>query len=494
MLAKLWAALVSLVKRIFSLRANQDGTLDTASPNGDKPPPAPLPAWGDLTAIRTAIAQTTFGTTTTISTRDVLTGISAPTATLSFQSASGADPTAAGFTQAGDDLVIAGAGTVSVQGSINLVATVPEGTVVSDPIPWTRAAIAQPNPTPGYKWHPGIYPRHTLINCDLATQITFINQCAAIGGAVKGVTLWFSWRAVEPTQGNYDFSAILAQANAVKAKGLRYIIMLTSTSFGNDGNICPAYVPVYKKATGSNAYIAKKWDSATNTFWLNLLAALSAAFDADPAFEGITGDETDPGFGQTEFAASGFNSANYLTERLRESTFLTGIFPTSLKWIGANFLPAQTQMTTLARDIFSKTKFGLGVMPPDLIPGKRTAWALEVFFGNDYNGTAWVPSVPSYQGKALYEAQIQDPEEGGKAGQFKPADFIAEMVALGIHHSIVADKNYPWPVATGGLQPNQQTYWDSSQAADDSFRWRQSLIALPTWSTNQSAPPALSTQ
>jgi len=96
-------------------------------------------------------------------------------------------------------------------------------------------------------------------------------------------------------------------------------------------------------------------------------------------------------------------------------------------------------------------------------PGKRTTWAYQVFIGNTWNGSAWVSGGTDYRNKASYNAQVQDPEMGGKAGNFLPSEFFAEALAILISYLVVFDKNYAWPLSTGNKLPNEQTYWDSTQ-------------------------------
>jgi len=172
------------------------GELDSSFPNGDKPPPDPLPAWGDLSPIQAAITQTTVGTSVSVAVRTALTGAAAATSALGLRTAQGADAAATGFAIAVDNLAISSLTLGS--GQLTLVAfPAAGGEVVSSPLNWTRKAVVVTPPPVTFKWSPNFYSCTRTIDSDLAN---FVQTAKALG---RGVAIWTSWAQVEATQGNY---------------------------------------------------------------------------------------------------------------------------------------------------------------------------------------------------------------------------------------------------------------------------------------------------
>lgn len=131
--------LVALLKQVLHLQPNPDGTLDTATPNGDKAPDAGTAAWGDLSAIAAAIQSTTVSSGVSVNVRSALTGTAALTASIGVTVESGSDVTATGWNQPGSGNSLTISSSTQGSGALRLTATPAGGnTVVSDPIPWAR--------------------------------------------------------------------------------------------------------------------------------------------------------------------------------------------------------------------------------------------------------------------------------------------------------------------------------------------------------------------
>jgi regulation of enolase protein 1 (concanavalin A-like superfamily) len=339
------------------------------------------------------------------------------------------------------------------------------------------------------KFNPGIYPIVSTIDTYNPTRASQIAPLISKG--VKGYTYWTSWRVLEPTRGTYNFTAMRAARDALKALGLRMKVQLQDRTFSGTSRRCPDYLAtevasggIYTKGTGGT--IPKYWEPTGKITdrWNALWKALSDEFDSEAILEGIRGEESDVSFSSSEWTAAGFDSAVYLQQLLRHIDYISTVFPTTIKWMGWNFLATQTQFETLAKYTYDRTALGFGIAPSDLIPGKRTAWPLEIYLGNTWTG-AWSPGGTDYRGKALYAPQVQDPEMGGKAGNWLPSEFYAEAVALLSAYMDPWDKDYTW--TTFSFPANAQTYWQNT-AAPDQYRWLSYLgtanhpmnLAIPT--------------
>jgi len=340
------------------------------------------------------------------------------------------------------------------------------------------------------KWNPGHYIVEDVLDVYNPTHTA---ELKALGGETKGVALWVSWRALEPTRGNYDFRYLKNAVDTLHAAGLHAIIQVQDRSFGGQVLRAPDYLKtepggeggIYAKYSDkARGTVPKLWKPAIMDRWIALMTALSDEFDAHPAVEGIRGEETDVSFSSDQYAAADFDPEVYFTQLLRLNKELAGIFPHTTVWIGANFMDTQSRLERLVKDAWSK---GLGVMGSDLVPG-RPSWVERIYTGQHWNGSAWTTlGGHDYRGEVLFEVQIQSPEMGGKAGNFTPAEFHAAALALRVHHLLWERKNYSWDVATYGIAADKQTYWDSSIAGSDTLRvkdWlrgghREMTLALP---------------
>lgn len=111
---------------------------------------------------------------------------------------------------------------------------------------------------------------------------------------IEGAQIVYSWRALEPTKGHYDFSAIERDLKTLQASGKQLFIQLQDRFFEPEARYVPDYLmqdPAYHgglapqfdnpgegKPVGSG-WVARQWDPAVRARYQALLAALARQFD-----------------------------------------------------------------------------------------------------------------------------------------------------------------------------------------------------------------------
>lgn len=189
------------------------------------------------------------------------------------------------------------------------------------------SAFAQAAPASGsplaagaIKWHPGHY---AAIERNQNTKSAYLKGLYAdldSTPALRGVLLRFAWSELEPTKGNYDFSAIEQQLNELAAHHKQLIILVETKSFGypNETPIAPDYIlnepefeggafkfpagPGAQKGqasrTGRRGSNLKLWNLHVYERLSALLETLGKRFNAHPNFEAIALQETAMGMSE----------------------------------------------------------------------------------------------------------------------------------------------------------------------------------------------------
>lgn len=130
-------------------------------------------------------------------------------------------------------------------------------------------------------------------------------ECAAHSG-VRGIEARFTWRALEKSRDNYDFSGVdrvFAHAAKLRKPAL---LFLGDKSFAKDGIDVPDYIvtdydglvrldpnskarPVRMGRGGS---MPRRWDPRVNARFLKLLEEFGRRYDSEPLFESLLFQET----------------------------------------------------------------------------------------------------------------------------------------------------------------------------------------------------------
>ena len=206
--------------------------------------------------------------------------------------------------------------------------------------------------------------------------------------AFAGAQLKYTWRELEPKEGEYDFSAIRKDLAFLTSQGKRLFVQLQEVTFAPSLIYVPKYVRDEARYHGgadkqyniegedeahatTQGWVARRWDKAVQARFHKLLAALGKAFDGK--IEGINLPETAVDFGETgRLYPKGFTPALYRDAVLTNMAALKRAFPKSVTMQYANFMPGEWLPDSdkgYLRSVYQRARaLKVGVGGPDMLP------------------------------------------------------------------------------------------------------------------------------
>lgn len=350
---------------------------------------------------------------------------------------------------------------------------------LSDPVTPNSSA-------PLIKFHPGWYPGTYAQNALPGSKVTEAQGLKSVG--VAGVGLWWTWKALEPTRGSYNFNPLIAALDTLDAAGLKAWIHLDDVVFGNNSPTAPDYLTTEPGGSGGiwhgalNSVQPMIWNAAIlarcKAFW----TAMGAAIDTHPALDMISYREADPKLTTAEFSAAGFDPAAWVGILIEWAANAKAAFPHTNIGAPGNFPLSQANAKTLIEGYYA---LGVGCTGPDVYPqdpykhggsNKSATWTDMVLRGYVWNGSAFVTGGTDYRGAMLIANQIQDPD-WGRGYTWPPIafwDYLSHADGLLQTHCYIWPKNYAW----SNMAANLQTYWDNSTLQSDAnLRFKSFLQA-----------------
>jgi hypothetical protein len=205
-----------------------------------------------------------------------------------------------------------------------------------------------------------------------------------------GVQIAYSWRQLESSKDNYDFSIIKEDLKWLKKSGKKLFIQFQDVSFYMKYNNTPKYLLEDTSYHGGAnkqysfndnderqyrevGWVTRRWDPQVQKRLHKIYEALGKEFDG--VIEGINIEETAVDFGSGALHPPGFTFKRYKEAVIENLAALKKAFPRSVVMAYANFMPGgwrPTGDTTLLRDIYQFAwANNIGVGGPDLFPYKR---------------------------------------------------------------------------------------------------------------------------
>ncbi len=196
------------------------------------------------------------------------------------------------------------------------------------------ACSTAPPPTTGRKFNTGHYISLLRKN---ASQSVMANS---IKPGVVGFKKRYTWRQLEPTQGNYDFSEVASDLNFAASQGMQLIVLIEDKTFTSE-KPTPAYLQgtTYTRANRAGGYTAVRWNPFVVTRMKALVTALGQRFDSHPSFEGMATQETAPGFAGTILDATGYTPEKYRDALIDILKTAANNMPNSRVFWFMNFFP-----------------------------------------------------------------------------------------------------------------------------------------------------------
>ena len=196
-----------------------------------------------------------------------------------------------------------------------------------------------------------------------------------------GAQIMYVWRQLEPTEGQYDFSAIQSDVDYLAKHGKRLFIQLQDASFSPEYKPVPDYLLKGDYDGGATAqhtdegavegWVAKRWNAKVQARFAALLSALGKQFDG--VVEGINLQET--AIGVTPETDSSFAPDKYVAALKINMQAMKAAFPKSTTMLYANFMPGEWlpwEDKGYLRGIYEfGDKIGVGMGAPDLMYKKK---------------------------------------------------------------------------------------------------------------------------
>lgn len=211
------------------------------------------------------------------------------------------------------------------------------------------------------KYHPGHYI--ALLRGQSSQAI----MTASLKPGVRGVMKRYTWRQLEPTQGNYDFSQVKADLAWAQAYGMKLVVMIEDKTFKLE-RPTPAYLDKLTLRNRAGGYTVVRWNPTVVSRMNALLKALGR-FDSHLAFEGVALQETAPGFDDAVLRSTGYTPEKYRDAYISILTTGANAMPNSRMFWFMNFFPKkQDYIRAVANAVASK---GVVMGGPDVLPDNQ---------------------------------------------------------------------------------------------------------------------------
>lgn len=196
-----------------------------------------------------------------------------------------------------------------------------------------------------------------------------------------GAQIMYSWRQLEPSEGQYDFSAIEDDLGYLAQYGKKLFIQLQDASFSPQYKPVPDYLLSDEYHGGMSeqlaedgtveGWVAKRWNGKVEARFASLLTALGAEFDG--RIEGINLQET--AIGVSAESDASFSPELYVEGLKANMRALKAAFPQSVTMLYANFMPGEWlpwEDKGYLRGLYEfGNEIGVGLGAPDLMVTKR---------------------------------------------------------------------------------------------------------------------------
>lgn len=242
----------------------------------------------------------------------------------------------------------------------------------------------------------GRAPRHFLYTgSDELTQIAPLLERPDI----EGVQIVYSWKQLEPAQGQYDFSAIERDLAYLAQRHKTLFVQVQDRFFLPTARHIPAYLlsdPAYAGGLvrqsddsevnpGGSGWVAQQWNPALRERFQALLTALAKQFDG--RIMGINLPETAIDIDR-KHDKTGFSCDGYFNATLANMRFARQQFQRSAVVQYVNFWPCEwdNDHRFMSRVFAVAAQGGIGLGGPDIVPWKQAQMKNAYPFFHRYKG------------------------------------------------------------------------------------------------------------
>ncbi|MET0438450.1 MAG: hypothetical protein ABW043_13245 [Devosia sp.] len=254
----------------------------------------------------------------------------------------------------------------------------------------TVPALAEGNPADRYLKAHEAYTGATcpIADSGIANFVYFSRDRDALQGHAlltnarfAGAQVMYSWRNLEPEEGQYDFSEIRADVDYLAEHGKTLFIQLQDATFSPKYKAVPGYLLTdaydggvtgqYTDSGSLEGWVAKRWNAKVEARFASLLKALGDEFDG--RIEGINLQET--AIGVSAETDASFSPDGYVEGIKTNMRALKAAFPKSTTMVYANFMPGEWlpwEDKGYLRGIYEfGNEIGVGLGAPDLMVTRK---------------------------------------------------------------------------------------------------------------------------
>jgi hypothetical protein len=218
--------------------------------------------------------------------------------------------------------------------------------------------------TTSRKFHPGHYS--VILPAHNGSQ-RYMDD--AVRPGMRGIMKKYSWRQLEPTKGNYNFSMIQSDLNWAQAYGMQVIIMIEDKTF-TSSRPNPAYLDSVTPRNRTGGFTMARWHPTVVARYKALTTALGKRFDGHPNFEGIAQQESSLGLPSTTLKNFGYTPEKYRDALIASFGHALNAMPRSrVFWYQNFFVGNQNYIGSIAAALGPK---GLVMAGPDVLPDRRS--------------------------------------------------------------------------------------------------------------------------
>ncbi len=207
----------------------------------------------------------------------------------------------------------------------------------------------------------------------------------------QGAQLKYTWKELEPDEGEYNLKPIRDDLDFLKSKGKKLFVQLQEASFDTNRVLIPNYLrkkPEYhggadlqfafeddaETKAKPEGWVARRWDPAVRARFHRLLQELGRQLDGQ--IVGLNLPETAVSFGEkTNRHPAGFTFAGYRDAIQANMKAAKAAFPKSVVLQYANFMPGEwlpgNDQGYLKGIYGFASANGIGVGGPDLLPFRK---------------------------------------------------------------------------------------------------------------------------
>jgi len=261
---------------------------------------------------------------------------------------------------------------------------------------------------------------------------------------IGGVQKIYSWRALEPEEGVYDFTAIEEDLSALQSLDRELFVQVQDRFFSPEARYVPDYILTDPKFDGGLArqfdnagegepvgqgWTTKQWNPSVRSRFQKLLVALGKQFDGrlygvnlpETAFDVMAGEEG----GETAFSCD-----DYFFASMDNMAALRAAFRQTPVVQYINFWPCEwnndhrymEQAFALARTL------GIGVGGPDIVPYRRGQMKNSYPWFNKYKGSLRLVAMAIQEPTLTYT----NPETGKRFMREEFIDFARDYLGTDV--------------------------------------------------------------